>query len=808
MKRPILYALIPFCCGIFFCRAFTVNAAYLFTACAISAAASFLCSSRRTMSHVLLYLALFFLGASYCRNSETLARNDVAGLLSGTQDAVGVTLRGAVSDDPVTEDAFYGGRKISFLLKVSAVRQKDRWVAAEGLSSARVYTKKPLALEFGDEVVMSGVISRPDGLKNPGLFDYEKYLANKGIYSVFRVSDKGTPEIYRRGPANPVKKFAYRARGAIRSILERRLEGRDAAFMKAMLIGDRSGLDEKVNDDFIKTGTVHIISISGLHVGLIAAAALLMCSILRIPKKAGLIITIAFLTVYSYIAGSSPPIIRAVIMFLIFAVGYIAGREQDLLNSLALAAFCILLWNPGSLFDPSFQLSFISMASIFLFAPKLIGVFNAKRSAKDTVFRKAAVYVLSGVSVSVAAWIGTWPVIALYFNIASPVSVLANLIIIPASFISMITSMCLLCLHAVPGILPDIVAHALVRMDDALFAVNGLLAQIPFAYFRVPSPGMAATAAYYLLVLMWLIPAGNFVLGRLRLRKGYLIIAALLAMNIIAIKAYAEMGSGAMKITFLDVGKGDAAFIEFPGGGNMLVDAGSGGDGGRFDIGRNVVAPYVWNEGQRRIDAMVITHPHEDHLGGAIFILENFPVDAVIDNGYYYKGKLYDRYVRLIKDKGIRHIRARADDRIRLPGGAEMFILSPEGGGAPPDANAGSVVSKLVLDRESVLFTGDVTSDAMKKMAERYGCFLRSEIIKFPHHGGRLGDRIVADGFIGMVAPSVSVTSAGRAGGMGASRRENYLANAGVKEYNTSRDGAVVAYVWPGRYEVVAGQDN
>jgi competence protein ComEC len=807
MKRPILYILIPFCAGIAVCASFPVRVLYSFSAGIIFAAASFFFSSRKALSHAALYLALFFLGASFYQNSGVLPPGHLSNLVpdgSGPRKAV---IRGVVIDDPSAEEAFYGGRKISFLLDVSAVKQAERWSPAEGLCEVRIYTKEPRGIEFGDQLTIEGLLSRPSGLKNPGLFDYARYLANKNIYCALKAGDGNLIEVVRGIPSNPVKRLAYKMRRAIRSALERYLDDPDLAFAKAMLIGDRSGLKDELNDDFIKTGTVHIISISGLHVGLIAALVLFLFGIFRIPKKINLLMTVAFLAVYWYVAGSSAPITRAVIMFAVFAFGYVLERESDLLNSLAFAALCILLWNPKQLFDPGFQLSFASMAGIFIFAPKVEALLGLDGRAGGTAFRKSAVYLLKGVAVSVAAWIGTWPIVASYFNIISPVSVVANLVIIPLSFVSMTAAICLLPAGLIPGILPNAVAHGLGIVDGALFAVNHFLAQVPFAYFRIPSAPVWFTVLYYALAILWIVPQEALAAGRFRLRKAHAAAIILLALNICVWTAYARAGGDAVKITFLDVGKGDCAFIEFPQGGNMLIDAGSGGDGGRFDIGRNVVAPYVWNGLARKIDILLITHPHEDHLGGAIYILENFPVGAVIDNGYVEKGKLYERYRRLIKEKGVPRIAVAAGDKICLPRGAGFFVLSPGGSYSPPDTNAGSVVGKLVVGKRSVLFSGDATSDAMKNMIGDYGDFLKSEIIKSPHHGGNIGNEMTAREFFDIVDPQISVISSGAPGPHGA-RRKNSIAYSENVSYNTGEQGAVVAYIWPEKYYVTAAKNN
>ena len=801
--RPVLYILIPFCLGVAFGQAssavFDLPVIYSFLSGLLFIALSLLSSARKTLSHVSLYLAIFFLGISYYHNSNIIPAGHIANITSERPQKV--VLKGVIADDPAAEETFYGARKINFLLKVDAAGQPGRWQKAEGLAAVRVITNAERRFHFGDAVILEGLISKPVSLRNPGLFDYAKYLANRNIYSVLKVKDGNRIEVLTGNPANPIKRLAYRIRFAIRSTLDKYLDNPDDSFMKAMLIGDRSGLGNELNDKFIKTGTIHIISISGLHVGLIAGLVLAVFGLLGVPKKFNLALTVIFLAVYSYVAGSSPPIIRAVLMFTVFAVGYIIERETDLLNSLSVAAFLILLWNPKALFDPSFQLSFASIAGIFIFAPKIDGILKAGSIGKSSFWRKAATYAVKGVSVSIAAWIGTWPIIASYFNIASPVSVIANLVVIPMSFVSMIASIVLLCVSPFSSTSAGLIAFGLGFFDKALFWINGIFSQMPLAYFRLPAPSAVFMAAYYGLVLLWAIPSEDPIAGNRSVNKRWALAAILLALNLLVWKECANTLGGRLKATFLDVGQGDSAFVEFPGGGNLLIDAGSGGEEGTFDAGRNVVAPYIWNELSRRIDVIIVTHPHSDHLGGVMYLLKNFKVGIVIDNGSSDGSGLYAKYLQAIRDGGAQHITVGEGDRIGLSSGAELFILSPEKGMGLPDANAGSLVGKLAYKTRSILFCGDATGVAMNRMLDSFGYFLRSDMMKVPHHGGNVGDETTINKFFSVVSPAASIISAGRSTHYDR-RQIEAITHLNSICYNTSQDGAIIVYIGSTGYSI------
>jgi competence protein ComEC len=192
------------------------------------------------------------------------------------------------------------------------------------------------------------------------------------------------------------------------------------------------------------------------------------------------------------------------------------------------------------------------------------------------------------------------------------------------------------------------------------------------------------------------------------------------------------------------------------------MDGGSGGTDGMSDAGKSVVAPYLWNNGIRAIDAIVVTHFHEDHLGGLFYILENFRVGCVIDNGEPSSSDmaLYERYIGIIKKKRIRRIVVGDGDEITGLGDARIFVLNPDRVTPDTDPNDSSLVFKIIYNNFSALFCGDISSKAMERIAASSD-LLKSDIVKMPHHGGDVGDRMTAKSFFDLVSPKASVTSAG-----------------------------------------------
>lgn len=789
MKRPILYCAISFCLGISLTYFFNIpiKPCLIVALILIILAAIFFKNNR--LSHIFLYIALILFGAVYYQNFNILSPNHIANFT--TEEGRKVLLKGRIANDPVTKKAFYGKEKISFTLKADAislmnsspglklsetVRQAGAgsdyyWQKVTGLVKVDLYSgEKQDNINFGDEIVAKGLLSRPQGLKNPGIFDYSNYLKIKNIYALFTVNGIDSVRVIRNGQAGRMQIWAYVLRRRINDAITRYVDASYSGFLKAILTGERGELEVSVTDDFIKTGTVHVIAISGLNIALIAGIFIFVFRIFGIRKKFNLILTSAALIFYCFVAGANPPVVRATIMFVIVCLGYLIDRESDILNSLAIAAFIILLGNPNELFDPSFQLSFASIFGIVLFSPRVGNLFSSKPN-----------YFIKGMALSIAAIIAVSPIVGRYFNIVSPIAIIANLVIVPALFVITIGSFIFLIINFLG--LKFILIYAgwaLSLLTKATFYINHLFAQIPLSYIRIPSPSISFLLLYYVFIF-------SFFFFK---RKRELIIILLLVINLaVWSNLFAEQNKK-LKITFLDVGKGDSILLEFPDKGAMLIDGGSGGIEGMTDTGRSVVAPILWNKGIRRLDAVIVTHFHEDHMGGVLYLLKNFDIGCVMDNDTAppEDRRLYNEYKDIVMKKGIRRLVIADRDEITGFDRVRLYVINPPQGQGLSDANNNSVVIKLDYKKFGALFCGDISSNAMERIMS-YGELLKSDVLKVPHHGGSMGKESVAHRFFDEVSPRVSViSSGGRFHSRDLSEISTFFTSV---NYNTKLNGAI-----------------
>ncbi|MBU4141018.1 MAG: DNA internalization-related competence protein ComEC/Rec2, partial [Candidatus Omnitrophica bacterium] len=545
-----------------------------------------------------------------------------------------------------------------------------------------------------------------------------------------------------------------------------------------ILLGERAALSQDTKGLFVNTGTIHILAISGLHIGLIALILVALFRFLRLPRKAVFILTIFLLICYAFLSGARPSVVRATVMAVIVLFGFLINRETKIYNSLGLAALLILIVRPHYLFDAGFQLSFLSVISIIYLTPKIEKLFPARN--------RCFLYLIRAFSVSLAAWIGIAPLVAFHFNIVTPVAVLANLVVIPCLFLIVSVGISFLIFAYLWVPLGVIFAQTSWLSLLGLTKLTALISKIPLGFFHLPRPGIFFFCGYYALIFLL------FNYERLKISAGKAAIILALAASVLAWTPLFKTPSDKLTVTFLDVGLGDAIFVEFPySAGAMLID---GGPAGENDAGRWAILPFLWNKGINEIDAVLLTHPDNDHIGGLAGVLKNVKVNYVFDNGMPKESTSYNNYKTAVTEK-VPHYRAvkRGEEISGFPQ-VKLFVLHPPGphlAGSAADTNNNSLVLKLVYKDVSFLFCADIQRQAIEQILP-YGPMLKSTVIKVPHHGSDEGEE--EDYLFQAASAQLAVISVDRDNRLGlpAPKVVKRLEHLGAKVYKTGDSGAVI----------------
>ncbi len=743
-RRPALWTAGGFAIGIFLGRSLAIDlvaAATLSGLALLAAAIGFYCQARWT--RWLLWAVVVLLGA--LRYHIDTALSPLPHLVALEVFGQRGVITGRIAQEPE--------RSAERIQLVIALEQVVTDSAVYHLSGQVLVTVKDayLPADYGDRVSLRGKLQRPRPLRNPGAFDYRAFLAQQDIYGTLFVGQSDQVVSVEPRPGHWLYEgLVLPVRRAVRHSIERNLSGAPAGLLLGVLLGEKQRIPEAVRTAFRTTGLAHALVVSGLHVGLVGGFFFFGFRLLRLADRPSSAATIAALVLYALAAGAQVPVVRAVLMGAVVLMGRVLRRQGDIYNTLGLAALAILVLWPESPWSLSFQLSFGATWAIVALHGPLAALFPAASRRADSRIGR---WIVIPLCVSLAAQLGTGPLIAYSFQQLALGAVVANIAVMP-----------LLALAVGLGLLAALTGWILPSVATAFNAANYLVlvglielvswwASLPFASVVVPRPGVLFVAiAAALCLLVPLLP------HRVWVRKAT-IFAVLIWLNV-AVWSYA-LRARDLEVVFLDVGQGDSAFVRFPNGKTMVVDGGQ--RSAYFDGGQQVLLPFLRYMGVRRVDVVVASHSHNDHIGGLVALLEQMEVGHFLDSGQVYDSWTARRLRELIAERGVHYHRVAAGDSLAGLGGVAGLVLHPTAGFVDADGqlpfgpNNGSVVFSLQHKIVRVLFTGDVEQETDPVMLA-WGPRLQAQLLKVAHHGSRTSSQPL---FVAAVAPAVAVMSLG-----------------------------------------------
>lgn len=598
-------------------------------------------------------------------------------------------------------------------------------VAARG--RLQVFFDEPeVDFERGWRVRLAARLAETPGRRNPADFDYGLFLRRNGVSGILYAETRATTVLDMR------RMWFTRSVDASRSFVRRVIQthvssGGGRIVLQALLLGDRSGLSPEENEQLARSGLMHLLAVSGLHVLLVGMVLyrLLRPMLLRIgltwksAEWTRSIVTLAVLSFYMVLTGSTPSVVRAVVMEALFIGSTITQRPVQSLNTLGAAGLIILLIQPNQLFAAGFQLSFSAVGAIILYGTLLRRAESATRAMP-----RALGYVTNSVMVSLAATLGTLPVLLYHFGRESIAGLVLNIPAIPATFGVLASGLLLIITYPVShfaagafGASADILANSVLymaRIGDQWSPVALIEQQVRDGWW------IAAIVAGTLLI-------GFLHHKRLRWRTMILLLC------FVSIAVWTRPSDrGLMDIVFFDVGQGDAALVRTPSGHTILIDAGPRNH--LVDMGERVLKPNLDYFGVKRLDAVVITHPHSDHLGGLPHLLRTMPIAVLYDNGAEYDSNLYSEVRHLMDSLSIDHRVLSAGDVVELDETVHMKVLAPVQDLAT-SVNDASVVLRITQGDVSLLMLGDAEAQSEALLSRYYRTLLPSTLIKAGHHG-------------------------------------------------------------------------
>jgi competence protein ComEC len=643
-----------------------------------------------------------------------------------------------------------------FVVEIRAISDGSAWHQATGRALV-IVTGPCAAIEAGDAVQAAGQLARVAGPLNPGEFDYRAFLQAQGIRLRLSVDDPESLWPDPSGRGSWWDGLVGRLRAWSRGRLVARLDPQTAPLAAALLLGQREEIEPEVNDAFARTGTTHLLAISGLQLQALAVALLFLFRTAGLPRRPAYLSVGVAMFAYAVLVGLAPSVARSTVMTATFCLAALTQRMDRPANTLSLAALATLGINPTYLFDVGCQLSFLAIATLIWLVPPACALVRAIHQAIRSgwfgspvlldelerqfqprwraALRWAGGWIVDGVLCSMVVWLAALPLVALKFHLVSPIGILLNIPLIPVTSLAMLLAGAALALSAVwapLGAPAAWLSAALLKMSRAivLWGVSQ-----PWGHRFVAGPTLGWVLIFY--VLLGLAMVGTY---RARSAGGprpfgvwWLIVAWFIPGWLVTGSAWRAR---ALEADILAVGHGLAIVIETPAGKTHVYDCGRLGDP---SVGRRIIAPALWSRRVSRIDTVFLSHADQDHYDGLPDLLDRFSVGSVCFPAGF-GGAANPMAVELlerVRSRGVALVPVSAP-RIWKEEDVTFTVLHPAAGWYPEASdNARSLVLDIASAGHHLLLTGDLEKEGLAELVARSAPVPPPEVFLAPHHGGK-----------------------------------------------------------------------
>ncbi len=643
-----------------------------------------------------------------------------------------------------------------------------------------------LNLEYGDIIELVSTYEVPDISKNAGGFNYQQYLKVSKIAGIVTTSTTDI-QILGKSNNNLVMKNIFKLKNNLIEKIRKILPEENAGACIGLLLGDKTYINEEIQESFKKSSLSHMLAISGAHVSYLLLGLTNFFNIIKLHKRWCKVISILFLTFFMMLVGFTPSVTRACIMAILTLLAEICFRKSNVYQNLAISSLIILLINPYALLDIGFQLSFGGTIGIVFLMRRInieknvqIQPNNKKINSKLIslnkfllafdrlkIGNKLITYCKQIFQVSVSANIIIWPIMLYHFNTISFTFLISNLLASSVLGASLILGMIFIIFLIVFKPVAILISYILNLFLQILIQIAKITGNLPFSQILVPTPKIWQIVLYYIIILLFYISSkinsiNKFQKFFIHYKKTISIIIIL----IILFPFFIKLPKTCLEIHFIDVGQGDSMLIETPSRHTILIDGG-GSEMGSFDVGEKTLLPYLLDKNIMRIDYMMFSHLDSDHCQGLFTIIEKLKVKNIIIGKQGEISSNLKKLFQLLKNKKVNVILVKAGDRIDVDRYCYFDILFPEVDIISENVlNNNSIVAKFNYSNKKndiifdMLLTGDIEKIAEERIIELYknSTILRSTALKVAHHGSKTSSIL---NFLQLVNPQIALIGVG-----------------------------------------------
>ncbi len=783
-QRPLVVLTLGYVLGLLGQSQYPIAPLYLFSLGAVTLVLSLLTFQRfKLFSHVCLLASVVLGGMLWWNWQAQRAPDDVSCLLPRLEGHF-ASVEGMVASEPEERDD-----RQQFFLEASRVQSGALSAGVTG--RLMTYTSADVRLEVGDRVKIWARLRAPMEAGNPGQFSLRRYLERQGCYAVATV--ERVQDVQKIDDASPWSLAAWsaRVRKRILTTYEQTMPQPYAELTARLLCGivygiRASPLPREVEEPFRRAGVFHVLVASGTQVAVLAGVLFLLTRRSYRLRWGVFFLVFPVLIAYTLLAGAAASILRAAMVGVLAVAAFASVRDFDSFTALAVAALGVLIPCPAAIYDVGAQLSYAAVLGILLCA----------RPLHERWLGWLPRWAGLSLSVSLSAQLATIPLIAHYFGKVYWAGIVSNVVIVPLAGILVCTGLTSCVLGFVWTPLAQMVNFFNYHLTLWLLSLTRLFAQLPHAdvTFYQP-PGWMLVIYFGVVIGAVTVPLQKL---RERLTREWLLVGLLVAATCASVFCTVRWAHRTLSVTVLDVGEGDCIFVRAPNGRTMLIDGGThksreplAGVPHR-DVGERVILPFLLTQGVRRLDVIVLTHPHDDHVNGLATVVRTLSVGRILDGAQERSEPSYERFLHEAQQKQIPVVRARRGQILDLGSGVKVYVLAPVEPlmqGTRSDLNNNSVAIKIIYRRVGFLLAGDVEEEAERRLLLRGGN-LRSDVLKVAHHGGETSS---TPEFLKAVRPHIAIISCGERNPFQHPSRETLqrLRQVGAQVYRTDVHGAV-----------------